>query len=200
MRYAFEPVLSLDDKGDMSTPTLEVDQTLFKLHQRANYWQTMHGRAVEWEQYWKGRSAQLEAQVGQHAIALERQAAHFEAQLRQQATVLEVQAQQIEALKAQVAWLQQQVFGRKSEGSVLPSPAALWAPEDREGVPVAGRRAVGANSGAPKGMVVSVGWIFRPRRSSRSCPSRSSSARSVVCPWKPCPAVKIRKRSTGKCG
>lgn len=134
----FEPGLALDDKGDMSTPALEVDQTLFKLHQRANYWQTMHGRAVAREQYWKGRSAQLEAQVSQHAIELERQAAHFEAQLRQQATMLEVQAQQIEALKARVAWLQQQVFGRKSEGSVPPSPGVLAVADDRGGVPPAG--------------------------------------------------------------
>lgn len=91
----------------MSTATLDPPlllPELIDLRQQAHYWRALHGRAVEREQYWKGRCEQLEAQVGQ------------------QATQLAVQAQQIEALKAQVAWLQQQVFGRKSEATNPPLP------------------------------------------------------------------------------
>ena len=108
----FEPGLPLDDKGDMSTPLLDLDQALlFDLHQKVNYWQAMHRRAVEREASWKARAQALEAVVG-----------------RQEAQ-LQAQAEQIELLKAQVAWLQQQVFGRKSEASALP-PEASSAPGD----------------------------------------------------------------------
>lgn len=93
---------------------------LIDLRQQAHYWRALHGRAVEREQYWKRRCEQLEAQVGQHA------------------TQLEVQAQQIEALKAQVAWLQQQVFGRKSEVTTPPLPESP------------GENSAGASSLAPE--------------------------------------------------
>ena len=116
---SFEPELPLDDKGDMSTPILDVDQTLFKLHQRVNYWQTMHGRAVEREAFWKAKAQELEAVV------------------RRQEAQLQAQAEQLEVLKAQVAWLQQQVFGRKSEGRALPLLGASSAPGDTGGVPPA---------------------------------------------------------------
>ena len=107
----------------MSTATLDTPPTtaaLIELRQQAHYWHALHGRAVAREQDWKGRCEQLEAQVVLQATQLKAQAAQFEAQLRQQATQLEVQAQQIEALKAQVVWLQQQVFGRKSEATNPP--------------------------------------------------------------------------------
>jgi transposase len=107
----------------MSTLTLAPPPRLpelIELRQQAHYWRALHGRAVEREQEWKGRCEQLEAQV------------------RQQAIQLEAQRQQIEGLTAQVAWLQQQVFGRKSEATTppmsespgeAPDPASSWAPE-----------------------------------------------------------------------
>ena len=107
----------------MSTATLDTPPTtaaLIELRQQAHYWHALHGRAVAREQDWKGRCEQLEAQVVLQATQLKAQAAQFEAQLRQQATQLEVQAQQIDALKAQVAGLQQQLFGRKSEAKNPP--------------------------------------------------------------------------------
>ena len=115
----FEPAVPLDDKGDMSTPILDLDQTLFDLHQRVNYWQAMHARAVEREAFWKAKAQELEAVVG-----------------RQEAQ-LQAQAEQLEVLKAQVAWLQQQVFGRKSEGSGLPPPGASSVPGDTGALPPA---------------------------------------------------------------
>ena len=108
----------------MSTPTLDTDptpQALIEVRQQAHYWQAMHKRALEREQHWKGQCAHLEGQVRQQAKQLEEQRVHFDAQLHQQATQLAAQAQQIEALTAQIAWLQQQVFGQKSEASILPT-------------------------------------------------------------------------------
>ena len=89
--------MSFDDNGDMITATSDINETLIDLRQQVNYWRVMHARAVEREALWKEKAQHLEAVVRRQ-----------EAQLREQAG-------QIEALTAQVAWLQQQVFGRKSE-------------------------------------------------------------------------------------
>jgi transposase len=90
----------------MSTANLDIDKTLFDLRQQVNYWQTMHTRAVERETLWKQKAQELEAVV--HGQELQ----------------LKAQAEQIEALTAKVAWLQQQVFGQKSEQTQPPSPLA----------------------------------------------------------------------------
>jgi len=81
----------------MSTPTQDIDRTLFDLRQQVNYWQAMHARALEHEAFFKEQAQQLEAVV------------------RRQAEQLKEQAGQIEALTAKVRILQQQVFGQKSE-------------------------------------------------------------------------------------
>lgn len=126
----FEPEVALDDKGDMSTPILDVDQTLFNLHQRVNYWQTMHARAVEREAFWKAKAQGLEVVV------------------RRQEAQLQAQAEQLEVLKAQVAWLQQQVFGRNSEASALRPPEGSSGPADPLPPPALGGRGRGQQRGA----------------------------------------------------
>lgn len=82
----------------MVTATAEIDfieQT--ELRQQAHYWRTQHARAVDRELRWKARALELEEIV------------------RTQAAQIAELTQQLEALKSQVAWLQRQLFGRKSE-------------------------------------------------------------------------------------
>ena len=80
-------------------PHSATERAWVDLRQQAHYWQAIHGRAVEREQQWKAQAHQWEALVSQ------------------QAKQLQEQAGQIEALKARVIWLEQQVFGRKTEAS-----------------------------------------------------------------------------------
>ena len=82
----------------MVTATAEIDfieQT--ELRQQAHYWRTQHARAVDRELRWKARALELEKIVR-----------------TQEAQIAEL-TQQLEALKSHVAWLQRQLFGRKSE-------------------------------------------------------------------------------------
>ena len=93
----------------MVTVVDEIDRVeSIELRQQANYWRAQHARAVERQEAWKTKALQLESLVRQ-----------------QQATISE-QSQQMEALKARVAWLAQQVFGRKTEasGNKLPDSCA----------------------------------------------------------------------------
>jgi transposase len=84
----------------MVTVVDEIDRVeSIELRQQANYWRAQHARAIERQQAWQAKAEQLELLVGQ-----------------QEATIAE-QSQQLEALKARVAWLAQQVFGRKSEAT-----------------------------------------------------------------------------------
>ena len=114
-------------------PRSETHREGIDLRQQAHYWQAMHERAVEREQYWKAQAQQWEARSRQHEKQREEHARQWEARVRQQAQQLEAQSGQIEALKARVIWLEQQVFGRKSEesaGAPAEASAALSAPLD----------------------------------------------------------------------
>jgi len=71
--------------------------SVVELRRQANYWRAQHAHAVEREAVWKEKAQQLEQLV------------------RHQAAQITELTQQIEALKAKVAELQQQLFGRKSE-------------------------------------------------------------------------------------
>jgi transposase len=108
--------MPFDDKGYMSPQILEIDKTLFDLRQQVNYWQSMHARAVNREALWKKKAQELEAVV------------------RGQAVQLQEQAEQLESLTAKVCWLQQQVFGQKSEQKQ--SPASSADGEESLGQPV----------------------------------------------------------------
>lgn len=77
----------------------EAEQTWVELRMQANFWKAQHARVVERETKLKERSQLLEATV-----------------IRQEFLVKE-QTKQIEDLNAQIAWLKQQVFGRKTEQS-----------------------------------------------------------------------------------
>ncbi len=119
-----------------STPSFpETNREWVDLRQQAHYWRAQHARAVEREQHWKG------------------QAQHWEAQIRQQTQQLEEQGGQIETLQARVIWLEQQVFGRKSEESEV--PVEVPVPSDpssssallEEGVLAEGRRRRGQQRG-----------------------------------------------------
>lgn len=113
MHKKSEGDILFDDKGYMSTQTVDINPTLIDLHQQVAYWQSMHARAVEREAFWKAKAQELEAIV------------------RRQEVQLKAQADQIEALKAQVCLLQQQVFGQKSE-QTLPSKSADEATVDAQ--------------------------------------------------------------------
>ena len=106
-------------------PPSETERAGVDLRQQAHYWQAIHGRAVEREQQWKGQAQQWEARARQQEQQLKVQVAQEEARVGQQTQQLEAQAGHIEALKARVIWLEQQVFGRKSEaGSDDPAAAS----------------------------------------------------------------------------
>ena len=117
----------------MTSPTLDPPETspeLIDLRQQVPYWRAQHARAVEREQYWKQQAESLAAQV------------------RQQAQQLAEQAQQIEALKAQVVWLQQQVFGRTSEETkALPGGVEMEPCKPPSSVPPSARRRRGKQAG-----------------------------------------------------
>ena len=76
---------------------LELDRERIGLRQQANYWQAQHARVCERERFWKEKAHALEATVLEQA-----------AQIAQS-------NEEKEKLKARVFWLEQQVFGRKSE-------------------------------------------------------------------------------------
>ena len=67
------------------------------LRQQAHYWKTQHQRAIQRESEWKEKACQYEKITKQQELKI--------AEL----------TQENEALKAKIAWLQQQLFGRKSE-------------------------------------------------------------------------------------
>ena len=102
--FLLDTHLSLAYHSNMSTITAEIDRIeqieLIELRQQAHYWQAQHARAAERQEAWKAKTLQLELIVRQ-----------------QEATIAE-QSQQLEALKARVAWLTQQVFGRKTESTI----------------------------------------------------------------------------------
>ncbi len=97
----------------MTSQIWDMDKSLIDQRQQVNYWRAMHARAVERESLWKEK------------------AEHLEAVVRRQEVQLREQSGQIEALKAKVSWLQQQVFGRKSEESSVPSLQEQAGDEER---------------------------------------------------------------------
>lgn len=76
---------------------LGFEQDLIDLRAEANYWKAMHARACERETRWKQRAHELEAALGEREGHLSKL------------------SKENEELKAKLAWLQQQLFGRKSE-------------------------------------------------------------------------------------
>ena len=70
---------------------------MIRLKNRANFWQAQHKRAVKREAILKKNERDLNSTV------------------RRQKTTLEKNASQIEALKAKLVWLQEQLFGSKTE-------------------------------------------------------------------------------------
>ena len=70
---------------------------ILELRQQANYWRAQHQRAIQREAAWRQRAGELERTT------------------REQAAVIRELTGQIEALKAKLALLSRQLFGRKSE-------------------------------------------------------------------------------------
>lgn len=96
---------------------MDIGETLIDLRQQVAYWQSMHARAIEREAFYKAQAQELTAVV------------------RRQEGQLQVQAEQIEALTAKVCFLQQQVFGQKSEqtqaqGSPAEDPSQATGAEE----------------------------------------------------------------------
>jgi len=75
----------------------ETEQSWVDLRQQAHFWKSQHARAIEREAVWKAKVQ------------------HLETILDNQNVQIKELAQQVENLKAQNAWLKQQVFGRKTE-------------------------------------------------------------------------------------
>ena len=93
----------------MLVEDVETRRTEIALRQEAHYWRALHARAVEREAAWKEKAGQLERTV------------------RDQAARIAELSRENETLKARVTWLEQQVFGRKSERTRDATP------EDRDG-------------------------------------------------------------------
>jgi hypothetical protein len=83
----------------------EVRSREIELRQQAHYWRALHARATEREAAFKDKAQRLEQVVRQ-----------------QQARITELTHKLEEAL-ARIAWLEGQVFGRKSEQCPKPEPA-----------------------------------------------------------------------------
>ncbi len=83
----------------------EVRSLEIEFRQQAHYWRAQHARAIEREAAWKQKAQPLEQVVR-----------------RQQAQIAELTGV-LEAAKARIAWLEKQVFGRKSEQGPKPDPS-----------------------------------------------------------------------------
>ncbi len=83
----------------MIVKDIEIRNELIRLKSRVRFWRAQHERAVKREVAWKEKAHELEVRARQQSVQIKEQAA------------------QIEALTAKVVWLQEQVFGRKSEQS-----------------------------------------------------------------------------------
>lgn len=81
----------------------ETRHASIRLRQQVHFWRAQHARAVAREAVWGKRALQAE-----HTV-------------RQQTAQLAEEYQQIEALKAKIVWLQQQLFGRKTEQTKSPA-------------------------------------------------------------------------------
>jgi len=86
----------------MITKGPETHNTIIDLRQKANFWKTQHSRAIKREESWKKRALEAEKNVSKQTVQLVEK------------------YQQIEALKARLVWLQQQLFGRKTEKGKKP--------------------------------------------------------------------------------
>jgi len=77
--------------------TSVLDGELVELRAQTHYWRAMHARASEREAFWKEKAQKLETTN------------------REQGAQINQLLQEKEKLKARIAWLEQQLFGRKSE-------------------------------------------------------------------------------------
>jgi len=95
----------LDTQGNIEYACVVMEQISEKerernrLRQQANYWRERHGRAAKRAGHWKEKAENLERVVGE-----------------QKREIREL-TDQVEKQTARIAWLEQQVFGRKSEGT-----------------------------------------------------------------------------------
>lgn len=82
----------------------EEKQALINDRQQAHYWQAQHAQTVKREIFWKDK------------------ALHLERVVQEQARQIQDLTAMVESLQAKVIWLQQQVFGRKTERGKDESP------------------------------------------------------------------------------
>jgi len=121
---------------------MEADGVVIGLRQEAHFWRAQHARAVGREAIWKRKARQLGQQLEQTVGGQETRLAELRRQLeavlcQQQARIAEL-TRQIEEKNARMAWLEQQVFGRKSEQT--PDPVAQQTPTADSGPVSADRR------------------------------------------------------------
>lgn len=102
----------------MSSAATTADHELIALRQQANYWRAQHTRAVERERILTEEKRQLLETVRQ----------------------LQERVAKLEGLEQEVAFLRQQLFGRKSERSGPPARSAPQAGPAQDGPPTPGRK------------------------------------------------------------
>jgi len=113
-----------------SAPEVESSETLNELRWRAGHYQRFHAHAVGRELILKSRVDALEKLTDQ-----------------QQTRIIE-QAQRIEALKADNAWLKQQLFGQKSEQTSMACQDNALAGDADTAAPEEGKKKRGQQPGA----------------------------------------------------
>ena len=144
----------------------------------AQYYRAQHARAVQREQHWKSKALGYEKLIGQLLVLIGRY------------------VQQVEALKGRLAWLQKQVFGRKSEASSAHGLAG--AVQAEAPAPGSERRAVEAPAAARRPRGQQRGGKGPQRRRRLDLPEhviehRLSEAERT-CPW--CGKVRPELRLT----
>jgi transposase len=105
------------------------------LRRDAHYWEAQHSRAIDRENTWKERIRDLEETVSSQRVQIAEQKREIESlKIR-----IAEQNKQIEALKAKIVFLQQQLFGKKSEETKKPPCEAPDKEQAAAGTSVAKR-------------------------------------------------------------
>ncbi len=107
----------------------EDEKAWIKLRHQAHFWKAQHAKAVAREAAWKTKAQQLEATT------------------RRQKRQLEKLSHQVEELKARIAWLKQQLFGRKTEQSQA-SEADIYGEDPKSSDASTEKRSRGRQKGA----------------------------------------------------
>ena len=147
----------------MDVGSCESCQACRDLRWEVQYRQSLHARALERESRWRKKAEKSDREARALAAELQRL------------------SERLEASEARVAWLEQQVFGRKTEQTAVSAaldegdtPSGESARCGDEGESLDGgsddRRCRGASNAAPQARVESAAAPFPRKRSCTTCP------------------------------